>query len=321
MKINDPLVADELKPALSALLETTRDNPPLSGKTLGFYRKRNKFNGAKPLTDVPYESVYVDAGKNYRGFRLWLINAHSAAESMPAVIHFHGGGFVMGNCENSLPRMQKLAKALNCVVVSVEYGLAPEVKVIEAQAQHYAALEWVFKHYHQWGINHAKIALLGISAGGGHAAALAQQCANKGNYTLAGQALLYPMLDDCTGSTAVAPEHRGKYLWTAEQNAYGWQALLGKQPGSDKIPSEWIPARAEKIENLPPTYIGVGELDLFLEENALYAKRLQESGIKAELNIVPGAFHAFESIAPDTELAREFNERLINALKGFFECG
>ena len=317
MAITDPLVADELLPSLNALLQLTEQSPPLNGANLGFYRKRARVGGSKPLDDVPFEVVDVAEGQGYRGFRLWVINTNANALARPAVLHFHGGGLVMGNCQNSLPRMQSLAKALNCAVVSVEYGLAPEVGPDEAQKQHQAALNWLIAQAGKLAIDTSRISLLGVSAGGCHAVNLALRCADNKMIGLAGMALLYPMLDDKTGSTVMPLAHQGQYLWTAEQNHYGWRTFLGKAPGSDKIPSHHVPARAKTLSGLPPTYIAVGELDLFYAENCFFAERLKALGIVTELFTVPGAFHAFESIAPQSQLADGFNQRLLQALDRF----
>lgn len=317
MAIIDPLVADELLPSLNALMQLTEQSPPLNGANLGFYRKRARVGGSKPLEDVPFEVAEVADGPGYRRFRLWLINTNPDAPVRPAVLHFHGGGLVMGNCQNSLPRMQSLANTQNCAVVSVEYGLAPEVRADEAQLQHQAALHWLTARATELAIDNSRISLLGVSAGGCHAVNLALHCADSADFNLAGMALLYPMLDDRTGSTVMSPPHQGKYLWTAEQNRYGWRTFLGKAPGSDKVPDHLVPARAAQLNGLPSTYIAVGELDLFYAENVTFAKKLAAAGIATELYTVPGAFHAFESVAPQSQLANEFNQRLLQALDRF----
>ncbi|MDC8832015.1 alpha/beta hydrolase [Alteromonas gilva] len=317
MNESDESVAPELRPSLNALLQASRQFPPLSGANLGFYRKRAKFGGMTPLADIPYSVVNVPAQPAYRAFRLWIINASPDGAVKPVLLHFHGGGFVMGDCQNSLPRLQQLALETDTVIVSVEYGLAPEVRADEARAQHYAALEWTIAQANTLGIDKGKIGLLGVSAGGGHAALMAQQVVQKQQYQLACQLLLYPMLDDRTGSSIVPPAHHGRYLWTAEQNQYGWQAFLNKTPGSSRVPAHHVAARAASLAGLPPTYIGVGELDLFVNENINYAQRLINDGVSTRLNVVAGAFHAFESVAPQTDLARRFNETLVGAINEF----
>ena len=313
----DPLIATELQPFLGALLQLTENSPPLNGANLGFYRKRARVGGSKPLDDVPFEVVEVPDGAGYRSVRLWLVNTNADAPARPAVLHFHGGGLVMGNCQNSLPRMQGLARALNCAVVSVEYGLAPEVGPNEAQLQHQAAVNWLIAQAGNLAINVNRISLLGVSAGGCHAVNLALRCVDNKVVDFSGMALLYPMLDDRTGSTVMPPAHQGQYLWTAEQNHYGWRTFLGKAPGSEKISSHHVPARAKTLSGLPPTFIAVGELDLFYAENCAFTEKLEAAGIATELYTVPGAFHAFESVAPQSQLASEFNQRLLQALDRF----
>ena len=314
MTLIHPAVAPELVEPLTALLDATASNPPLSGKTLGFYRKRNKFN-VSPVSDFPEIQPHdIAQSTEAPGVRVWVINA-SADTKKPALLHFHGGGFVMGNCQNGFSRMQQLALDLDCVVVSVDYGLAPEMRIDEVVKQSYAALAWTHQHSETLGIDNSRIGLLGFSAGGGHAALLAQYAAHRNEYAVKCQALIYPMLDDRTGSTIFPELPKGKYLWTAEQNQYGWQAALGHMPGKANIKPFTVPARQPLSASLPATYIAVGDLDLFHDENLEYASALQALGIPVILNDVPGAFHAFESIAPDTELAKAFNQALVDAIR------
>lgn len=309
-----PAVASELIEPLKILLDATASNPPLSGKTLGFYRKRNKFNVA-PVSDFPTIQPYdIAQSSDAPGVRVWVINA-SENTKKPALLHFHGGGFVMGSCQNSFSRMQQLARDLDCVVVSVDYGLAPEMRIDEVVKQSHAALAWTHQQSESLGIDNSRIGLLGFSAGGGHAALLAQYAAHRNEYAVKCQALMYPMLDDRTGSALLPEPPKGMYLWTAEQNHYGWLAALGRKPGKDNIKPFTVPARQPLSADLPATYVAVGDLDLFYAENLRYANALQALGIPVILNEVPGAFHAFESIAPETKLAKVFNQEMVNALK------
>ncbi|TPV58506.1 alpha/beta hydrolase [Aestuariibacter sp. GS-14] len=309
-----PAVAPELVEPLKALLDVTASNPPLSGKTLGFYRKRNKFNVAPAHAYPVIQSYDIEQSADAPGVRVWVINA-SADTKKPAMLHFHGGGFVMGSCQNGFSRMQQVALSLDCVVVSVDYGLAPEMRIGEVVKQSYAALAWTHQHSETLGIDNARIGLLGFSAGGGHAALLAQYAVYRNEYAVKCQALIYPMLDDRTGTTLLPEPPKGMYLWTAEQNQYGWQAALGHTPGKSSIKPFTVPARQSLSANLPATYIAVGDLDLFYDENLHYAHALQAQGVAVTLNKVPGAFHAFESIAPESELAKAFNREFIDALR------
>jgi len=310
----DLTIAPELISPLQQHIEQLKDAPKLCGANLGYYRKRSRRSQVKPLADVEYTVITVPSSETYREFRLWVINGKLDGKMKPALLHFHGGGFVMGNCESSLLRLQGLAKNTHTVIVSVEYGLAPEVKVAESINQNIAALNWLIKNAKELGVDHAKIGVIGMSAGGGHAALLAQHNKRLGIIDLACQILIYPMLDNETGSTHKPPSPRGQYVWTAEHNQFGWTAFLGKKPESKKILAEWVPAKAADLSGLPPTFIGVGDLDLFYEENKYCAERLQLAGIKTEFHEINGAFHAFDTIGAGTPIASAFEQKITDSI-------
>ena len=165
------------------------------------------------------------------------------------------------------------------------------------------------------GIDPKRIAIGGESAGGGHAAMLAIAARDRGEYALAFQLLIYPMLDDRTGSTNPAPEHIGHFLWNSGSNRFGWESLLGMAPGSPNPPAGSVPARVKDLSGLPPTFIGVGALDLFVDEDVDYARRLIAAGVSTELLVVPGAYHGFNGVVPKASVSVRFNAQALNALK------
>ena len=168
------------------------------------------------------------------------------------------------------------------------------------------------------GIDVKRIAIKGESAGGGHAAALAIAARDRGEYPICFQVLVYPMLDDRTGSTREVPAHLGHYLWTPASNRFGWTSLLGVPAGSAAVPPNSVPARVSNLKGLPPAFIGVGSIDLFVPEDIEYAQRLVAAGVAVELNVVPGAFHAFDGIAADASLSRQFAQAWREALHRAF---
>jgi acetyl esterase/lipase len=133
----------------------------------------------------------------------------------------------------------------------------------------------------------------GESAGGGLAAALALLVRDRGELSLAFQHLLYPMLDDRTCVTADPHPFTGEFVWTPDQNRFAWAAFLGTAPGSANISPYAAAARAENLAGLPPAFLSVGALDIFLEENLDYARRLTRAGVPVELHLYPGAYHGF----------------------------
>lgn len=214
--------------------------------------------------------------------------------------------------------LQRLAIKHDCVIVTVDYRLAPETQFPGSLDDNYAALKWLFNNAFELGVDRSRIAVMGGSAGGGHAAMLAIAARNRGEVPIKMQLLIAPMLDDRTGSTVQTPPWVGQFVWTAERNRFGWSSLLGVPAGSPSMPEGAVPAREKNLRHLPPTFIGVGSIDLFVGESIEYAKRLLEAGVPTELLVVPGAFHGFTRFAPDSSTAKRFDAAVDAAITRAF---
>ncbi len=248
--------------------------------------------------------------------RLVVMNPPSEQTGRGAILHIHGGGMVVGTADRAVADKPQLALAHNCVVVSVDYRLAPEHPFPAPQEDDYAALLWLVDHAEELGVDPARIVVMGESAGGGLAAALALMARDRGGPKLAGQVLIYPMLDWRTGGTECQHNnrHTGEWVWTRDKNRYGWQALKGDYAADDARRGWFSPALADDLVGLPPAYIVTGALDLFLDEDLAYARRLIDAGVSTELHVYPGAIHAFEMV-PDTALAAQAAADLGRGLK------
>ncbi|HEX4183214.1 MAG TPA: alpha/beta hydrolase, partial [Caulobacteraceae bacterium] len=233
---------------------------------------------------------------------IYVINA-AEGESRPAILHIHGGGFMGGSARYVVRDCQELALAHDAVVVTVEYRLAPETPFPGPLDDCYAALSWLHRNARDLGVDASRIAVKGESAGGGLAAMLALAARDRGDVPLCAQILLYPMLDDRTGSTRKASATI-PYFWTPQANVYGWTCLLGVPAGSPDVPAGAVPARVANLAGLAPTFIGVGSIDLFVDEDVTYAERLRAAGVPTELLVLPGAFHAFDAVAPQASLSK-----------------
>ena len=104
-------------------------------------------------------------------------------------------------------------------------------------------------------------------------------------------------------------------MWTRERNRAGWEALLGQAPGLATVPAGAVPSRVEDLRGLPPAWIGVGDLDLFVQEDVQYALRLIEAGVPVQLDVVPGAFHGFDALVPEAAVSIRFTESWHTALR------
>lgn len=245
--------------------------------------------------------------------RVIVVEPHGGGESRPALLHTHGGGFTGGAAHLSR-NLQRIAESCSCVIVSVDYRLAPATPFPGSLEDNYVALRWLYHNAEELGVNPKKIAVGGESAGGGHAAILAIAARDRGEVPLIYQWLIYPMLDDRTGTSRQVPSHIGTFVWTREYNRKGWTAFLGVEAGSTNIPAGAVPARVSNLAGLPPAYIGVGSLDLFVQENIEYAARLTAAGVPVELVVVPGAFHGFDS-SLEAEVSRRFVQNWLESLR------
>ena len=217
-----------------------------------------------------------------------------AEGALPCILHIHGGGYVLGSAASGEASHRPLAADLGCCIVTVDYRLAPETPHPGPVEDCYAALAWVMTHAKDLKIDPARVGVMGESAGGGLAAGLALLARDRGEHRLAFQHLIYPMIDD---RTCVHPDphpHVGEFVWTPQRNRFGWRSLLGAEPGSDGISPYAAAARADDLAGLPPTFIATGALDLFLEEDLDYARRLTRAGLPVELHVYPGAYHGFQ---------------------------
>ena len=132
---------------------------------------------------------------------------------------------------------------------------------------------------------------------GGLAAALALLARDRKGPAIRFQHLTYPMLDDRTVTDPDPNPFTGEYMWTRAYNRFAWSSLLGHAAGGEGVSPYAAAARAPDLAGLPPAFLAVGGLDLFLEENLAYARRLTRAGVPVELHLYPGAFHGFEMVA------------------------
>jgi acetyl esterase/lipase len=277
------------------------------------------------LDAVNCEEVFIPGLNGAPDVRLLVYTPPGdAAAPRPAVCHIHGGGYVIGDADMSDISNRAMALQIGCVIVSVDYRLAPETRWPGALEDCYAGLCWMADNAGDLGIDTARIAVAGESAGGGHAAALAIHARNKAKENpnapaICFQLLEYPMLDDRTGATSEPHPYVGEFVWTPDKNVFGWEALLGVEPGGPDVRDEMVPARTKDLSGLPPCFISVGALDLFLEENLEYIRRLTRVGVPAELYVLPGAYHGYGVAGMSPQLEKNMmlrNQALARAFGG-----
>jgi acetyl esterase/lipase len=247
-----------------------------------------------------------------------MVDPEPGAKGRPAFLHFHGGGYIAGFAGHDPVFLQTVAQNCKCLVVSVDYRLAPETHFPGSLEDNYTALRWLYHSADELGVDRKRIAIGGESAGGGHSAQLAIAARDRREIPVLFQLLIYPMLDDRTGSTRPVPAHIGQFIWIAESNRFGWTSLLGVPAGSADVPAGAVPSRVENLAGLPPAFISVGAIDLFVDEDVEYARRLINAEVPTELHVTPGAYHGYDLLAPDAAASRRFTESWTTALNRAF---
>ncbi len=318
MSKSDHLVDPEIRPVLEMLpaFDFTADMLAPIRTMMGLPTDPALLPQGLPVT---VSDVTISGAAGDPDVRVMLFQPDSAPAIRPAYLHIHGGGYVIGNAGMNQAENMVRAADWGVTVVSVDYRLAPETAHPGPVEDCYAALLWLHRNAAELGVDPARIAIGGESAGGGLAAALALLARDRGEVPIIFQRLIYPMLDDRTCTTSDPNPFTGEFTWTPASNHFGWASLLGHEPGGQGVSAYAAPARAESLEGLPPTFIAVGALDLFLDENLAYAQRLMRSGVPCELHVYPGAFHAFQMAveARTAKQAKIDDDRALNrALKG-----
>lgn len=265
-------------------------------------------------------SVHADANVTVRLYRpLAPSPTATHTKPLPVLLWLHGGGFMLGELAWDDRRCLQMVQAFGCAVLAVDYRLAPEHPYPAALVDSYSALCWLKNNASALELDASRIAVAGISAGGGLAASLALLSRDLGFPSLCAQLLLSPMLDDRTVlggesqtlATAITPG------WSLADNSVAWQRYVfghagPSSPGrlnplGDGDPNGYVAAhRAESLQQLPSTFLGVGSVDLFQPECSAYAVKLQRAGVPTDLRIYPDAFHGFDSWASQSRLAKQW---------------
>ena len=222
----------------------------------------------------------------------------------PALLHIHAGGHVMGLPEMTDAQHRRFAHDIGCVVVSVDYRLAPEHPYPAGLHDCLAALRWLHASAGHLAIDPALIGVAGESAGAGMAVGLALLVRDRNECAIKYLSLVAPMLDDRTGSKDESHLRSQDLSWSRGSNQFGWSALLGTS-GTTAPEVYAAPARATSYAGLPDTFISVGSLDLFAQENLAFAARLMQDNVGVEMHLYPGAYHGFDRV-PEAQLSQHF---------------
>ena len=208
----------------------------------------------------------------------------------PALVHFHGGGWVLGDLDSGDAFLRTLVVETGYTVISVDYRLAPEHPFPAAVDDCFAALEWVASSACELGVDESRIAVGGDSAGGNLAAAVALRARDRGGPRIAYQLLIYPVTDHDLDTPSYHANASG-YLLGRSGMQWFWDHYV-PDVGSRMDP-EASPLRAASLAGLPPAYVITAEYDPLRDEGQAYAERLRAAGVPVTLDACPGVIHGF----------------------------
>jgi acetyl esterase len=242
------------------------------------------------LLDIEDRLVPGWEGEPEVAVRVYRPKSRPAGATAPGVVHIHGGGFIVGSVEAEHLGAVFIAEDTGAVVVSVEYRLAPEHPYPAALHDCYAALSYLHVEAASLGVDPARVAVVGASAGGGLAAATALLARDLGGPPLCFQVLHIPELDDRLQTPSMRT-FVDSPMWNRPLAEQSWRAYLGELYGSDDVPAHAAPARATELSGLPPAYVSTAENDPLRDEGIAYALALLRAGVSVELHQFPGTFH------------------------------
>ena len=304
-----------LDPQVKTLLDqmASLGGPPLH--ELGVTQARALLEGFAAIGGPPTEMARVE-DRTFAGLAgevpVRIYRPTDAAAPQPVLVWFHGGGFVLGSIEVSDHTCRELAAQAGVVVVSVEYRLAPEHPYPGGVDDCYAALVWVVATAGDLGIDPARVAVGGDSAGGNLAAVVALAARDRGGPELRFQLLVYPVTDVLMSYPSVRDNGQG-YMLTADSMKWFHELYLGER-GDPKDPLV-SPLYAEDLSGLPPALVITAEFDPLRDEGEAYGARLQQGRVAAKVSRYDGMIHGFFSMGAMVEAARPATVEAADALR------
>ena len=293
--------------AIAALnLKPIKDSTPAEAREA----MRTRTAGLGPVEDVPAVAdhrVPVEGGEIT--VRLY---APAGVGPHPVLVFYHGGGWVIGDLYTHDGLCRSIVNAAGCAVASVDYRLAPEFKFPVAVEDSYTALKWVAANGPRLGLDAARLAVGGDSAGGNLAAVMALLARDRRGPRILLQVLVYPVTNYDFGAKSYVENATG-YVLTTEDMRWFWRHYLSREEQGQEVTAS--PLRAKSLADLPPALVMTAGCDPLRDEGDAYAARLRDSGVPVTLTQYPGMFHGFMRMTRILDQARAGLDEVATALR------
>jgi acetyl esterase/lipase len=289
-------------------------NNPVQARA-GFLQMTSMLNAELDRSGVVIENRTIAGPADAPEIPVRIYTPDGLDTAVPGILHIHGGGFFLGDLDSELGACLGLCRGLGVVIVSVDYRLSPETPYPGPLDDCYTALQWTFDNSAQLHIDPTRLAVFGLSAGGGLAAATALLARDRGGPPICFQYLGIPELDDRL-QTPSMQLFVDTPMWNRPNAELSWDFYLGEhyQRGADDVPYHAAPARAEDLSNLPPAYVSTMEFDPLRDEGITYALRLLQAGVATELHSFSGTFHG-SGLFATAEISRRETAEMFAVLR------
>jgi acetyl esterase len=265
---------------------------------------RRKFKPIITRTKIPSSDGYP--------MPILIIRPEKLRSPAPALIYYHGGAFVMKPAPQHLENAVRYAQEADCLVIFVEYRLAPKYPFPAGFNDCHAALRWAVSNAEKLNVDQGRLVVGGDSAGGGLAAGVAQRALQEDGILLRGQLLIYPAVDLVCKRPSIAAFANVPPFKGASTVAMA-EAYLG-QPISAGMPRYASPIYGD-VSALAPAYVEIAEFDLLHDQGNAYAQALKDKGVDVELNEIKGGVHGFDLLAANSSVSKEAMQRRIQFLR------
>lgn len=271
----------------------------------------------KNIKDLDCKEAYIPSNNEGKDIRVRIYRPKkNSGTTLPVMLYNHGGGYMLGSPEGSSILFKYFIEKRKCVIVAPDYRKSIKHPYPAGFNDCYDTLLWIRDNANSLNINPSKLIVAGHSAGGGLTAAVTLKARDTGDVNIAFQMPIYPMID-YRQKTNSAQKFNSVPVWNSVTNALGWNLYLKDTKGV--VPLYASPSLNNDYTNFPPTITFVGDLEPFLDETINYVEALKNANVPVKFELFKGVFHAAESIAPKSAMARKENGFLLNAYAEYYD--